>query len=168
MTLLDRFRTQQPQKHPDAAVRLAYVEELPLTDREAIAVMAREDEDARVRKAAVTKLMDPVALGAIVRDDADRGRAQALGMLRDIGVEAFEGVGETESSKPWRRLPIAQLAHVAKTAAREITALRALSRIDDTRLLGSVARHAVVEPVRRGAFESCVNAATGPSWRRSR
>ena len=32
MTLLDRFRTQQPQKHPDATVRLAYLEELPLTE----------------------------------------------------------------------------------------------------------------------------------------
>jgi hypothetical protein len=156
MTLLDRFRTQQPQKHPDAAVRLAYLEELPLTDRDAIAAMAREDDDPRVRKAAAAKLMDPVALASIVRDDADESvRAQALGMLRDIAVEAFEGVGETESLEAVEAIADPRaLAHVAKTAAREITALRALSRIDDARLLGSVARHAVVEPVRRGAFES--------------
>ncbi|HEY7169915.1 MAG TPA: DUF349 domain-containing protein [Vicinamibacterales bacterium] len=156
MTLLDRFRTQQPQKHPDAAVRLAYLEELPLTDRDAIAAMAREDEDPRVRKAAAAKLMDPVALAAIIRDDADESvRAQALGMLRDIAVEAFEGVGEAESLEAVEAIADPRaLAHVAKTAVREITALRALSRIDDVRLLGSVARHAVVEPVRRGAFES--------------
>jgi len=49
MTLLDRFRTQ-PQKHPDPAVRLAYVEELPLSEHELIAAAAREDEDARVRR----------------------------------------------------------------------------------------------------------------------
>jgi len=156
MTLLDRFRTQQPQKHPDSAVRLAYVEELPLTDRDAIGAMAREDEDARVRKAAVAKLMDPVALAGIIRDDADEGvRTQALGMLRDIAVEAFEGVGEPESLEAVEAIAEPRaLAHVAKNAVREITALRALSRIDDGRLLGSVARHAVVEPVRRGAFES--------------
>jgi len=156
MTLLDRFRTQQPQKHPDATVRLAYVEELPLADRDAIAAMAREDEDARVRKAAVAKLMDPVALAAIVRDDADEGvRTQALGMLRDIAVEAFEGIGEPESLEAVEAIAEPRsLAHIAKNAVREITALRALSRVDDTRLLGSIARHAVVEPVRRGAFES--------------
>ena len=44
MTLLDRFRTQ-PQRHADPAVRLAYVGEIPLTEREVIAAIAREDED---------------------------------------------------------------------------------------------------------------------------
>src|SRR6478735_12764130 len=98
MTLLDRFRAQSRDKHSDPAVRLAFVEELPLSEKEAIAAAAREDDDPRVRKAAVAKLMDPVALAAIVRDDADEGvRTQALGMLRDIAVEAFEGVGEPES-----------------------------------------------------------------------
>ena len=63
MTLLDRFRTQ-PQRHADPAARLAYVGEIPLTERDVIAAIAREDEDARVRKAAVAKLMDPAALGA--------------------------------------------------------------------------------------------------------
>ena len=68
MTLLDRFRAQSRDKHADPAVRLAFVEELPLAEREAIAAIAREDEDARVRKAAVAKLMDPTALAAIGRD----------------------------------------------------------------------------------------------------
>ena len=77
MTLLDRFRTQ-PQKHPDPAVRLAHVGEIPLTERELIAAIAREDEDARVRKAAVAKLMDPAALGAI----AKYGAAAATPVLR--------------------------------------------------------------------------------------
>ena len=53
MTLLDRFRTQARDKHQDPAVRLAFVEELPLAERETIATIAREDEDPRVRKAAV-------------------------------------------------------------------------------------------------------------------
>ena len=61
MTLLDRFRTQ-PQKHPDPAVRLAYVEELPISESDQIAAAAREDDDARVRRAAVGKLMDPNVL----------------------------------------------------------------------------------------------------------
>src|SRR6185503_7455909 len=36
---------------------------------------------------------------------------------------------------------------------REIVALRALSRVADTRMLGSIARHAPSEATRRGAFE---------------
>lgn len=156
MTLLDRFRTPPPQRHPDAAVRLAYIAELPLDDRQTIAAMAREDDDARVRKAAVAKLMDPAALAAIAREDEDEGiRGQAAAMLRDIAVEAFEDVGETESLEAVEAIADPRaLAQVAKAAAREITALRALSRVDDARLLGSIARHAVVEGVRRGAFES--------------
>ena len=35
MTLLDKFRAQPRDKHPDPSVRLAYVEEIPLTEREA-------------------------------------------------------------------------------------------------------------------------------------
>ena len=65
MAILDRFRTQARHKHPDAAVRLAFVQELPLDERELIAEIAREDADARVRRAAVSKLMDPAALAAL-------------------------------------------------------------------------------------------------------
>ena len=98
MTLLDRFRSQPRDKHPDVAVRLAYVEELPLDDPQAIAAMARDDADPRVRRAAVAKLMDPAALGAVLRSDADESvRSRTLEMLRDIAVEAFEGTTEAES-----------------------------------------------------------------------
>ena len=47
MTLLDRFRSQPRQKHPDPAVRLAYVTELPLDEHDLIMASAREDDDPR-------------------------------------------------------------------------------------------------------------------------
>jgi hypothetical protein len=155
MTLIDRFRTQGRHKHPDPAVRLAYVEEIPLEEREVIASIAREDEDVRVRRAAIAKLMDPAALGAIAGNDRDETlRAQATAMLRDIAVEAFEGVAEADSLEAVDALTDGRaLAQIAKTAGREIVALRALSRIADTRMLGSIARHATSEATRRGAFE---------------
>jgi hypothetical protein len=155
MALLNRFRPQPPQKHPDPAVRLAYVEDIPLDDREAILAMAREDEDPRVRKAAVAKLMDPAGLSEIARTDRDEHvRSQAADMLRDIALEVFEGVGENESLDAVDALSDGKaLGHVAKTAGREIVALRALSRISDAHSLGSVARHAALEAARRGAFE---------------
>src|SRR5262249_41000307 len=98
MAILDRFRTQVRHKHPDAAVRLAFVQEIPLEERELLTEIAREDADPRVRRSAVAKLMDPSALAAIARDEADpQVKAQAIGMLRDIALEAFEGIGERES-----------------------------------------------------------------------
>jgi len=155
MTLLDRFRTQTRHKHPDPAVRLAFVAELPLDDRESIAAIAREDEDPRVRRAAVAKLMEPAALGAVARDDADESvRGAALEMLRDLALEAFEGTAEADSLDAVDAIADARmLAQVAKTAGREIVALRALSRASDTHSLGSIARHAASEAVRRAAFE---------------
>jgi hypothetical protein len=155
MTLLDRFRTQTRHKHPDPAVRLAFVAEIPLDDRETIAAMAREDEDPRVRRAAVAKLMDAGALGSIARDDADEGvRGAAHDMLRDLALEAFEGTAESDSLDAVDAIADPRiLAQVAKTASREIVALRALSRTNESHSLGSIARHASSEAVRRAAFE---------------
>src|SRR5581483_8113677 len=100
MAILDRFRTQARHKHPDAAVRLAFVHELPLDERELVAEIARDDADPRVRRAAVGKLMDPAALATVARTDADaQVKAEALGMLRDVALEAFEGVAESDSER---------------------------------------------------------------------
>src|SRR5579864_6379195 len=159
MAILDRFRTHPRQKHPDPAVRLAFVQEIPLSEHELLAEMAREDDDARVRRAAVGKLLNPAALGAIAATDADEHvRLEAAAMLRDVALEAFEGIGETESLSAVDALTDARaLANVAKSAPREATAVRALARViegQDQRILGSVARHAEHESVRRAAFES--------------
>lgn len=154
MTLLDRFRAQSADKHADPAVRLAFVEGLPLSEREAIAAAAREDEDPRVRKAAVSKLMDPATLATVLREDADEGvRAQAAAMLRDIALEAFEEVGEAEGLQAIDAIDDPKLlGQVAKSSTRESAAARALSKIADAHALGSVARHATLEPIRLAAF----------------
>src|SRR5207249_8903295 len=129
MALLDRFRTQPRQKHPDPAVRLAFVQEIPLDERELLAEIARDDTDARVRRAAVAKLMNPAALGGIARHDADEGvRSHALTMLRDIALESFEGIGEGESLVAIDELAALPdpkaLATIAKTSAVEAPAQR--------------------------------------------
>src|SRR5206468_10232607 len=118
MTLLDRFRAQPRQKHADPAVRLAFVQEIPITERDLLAEIARGDEDPRVRRAAAAKLMNPQALAEIARDDVDEGvRTQANTMLRDIAVEAFEGVEEPESLAAVDAIIDAKaLALIAKTA----------------------------------------------------
>ena len=158
MALLDRFRIQPRQKHPDPTVRLAFVQEVPLDERALLAEIARDDGDPRVRRAAVAKLMDPAALAGVARHDADEGvRMHAVEMLRDLALEAFEGMGERESLAALDELSALPdpktLASIAKTSAGEAPARRALSRITDVHVLGSVARHAQHESVRQAAFE---------------
>jgi hypothetical protein len=155
MPILDRFRAQPRQKHPDPAVRLSFVQEIPIDEHDLLSEIARDDEDARVRRAAAAKLMNPAALAAIARDDADESvRSQATAMLRDIALEAFEGVGEAESLAAIDALTDAKmLLTVAKTASRETTAARAADRVTDAHALGSIARVAAHESVRRQAFE---------------
>src|SRR5688572_5160106 len=122
MAILDRFRAAQSrQHHSDPAVRLAFVQEIPMTEREVLAEMARQDASGRVRRAAVAKVMEPAVLGSIARDDQDEEvRAAALAMLRDIALDAFEGVTEAESLAATEALGDAKtLGLVAKTALRE-------------------------------------------------
>jgi hypothetical protein len=156
MTLLERFRAQPRQKHTDPAVRLAFVQEVPITERELLAEVAREDPDARVRRAAVAKLMAPAALAAIAAGDADDSvRDQATAMLRDIALESFEGLTEADSLAAVEALSdVKALAAVAKGAASAAVALRARELINDPHVLGSIARHAEHEPVRRAAFDA--------------
>ena len=159
MTLLDRLKSQPRHDNPDPALRLAHVQELPLDDREAIARYAREDGDARVRKAAVAKLMDPIALGAIAGSDADAAvRSAAHDMLRDFALERFEGTGEAEALAAVEATHDAKaLAQIGRAATRETVALRAVSVLvgqgADTHAFGSMARHSVVDTARRAAFE---------------
>jgi hypothetical protein len=155
MALLDRFRAQSGHKNPDAAARLQFVQELPLEERDLLTEVAREDSDPRVRRAAVAKLMDPVALAAVARADADEQvRVQAVSMLRDIALEAFEGLGETDGLAAVAAIDDPKtLIGIARNASREATAHAALARVTDGHALGSIARHAEQESVRRAAFD---------------
>jgi len=156
MTLLDRFRAQSPQKHADPAVRLAYVQELPVSERELLLDMARDDADARVRRAAVSKLLDPSALASIASADSDASvRDQATAMLRDIALDAFEGVSDADTLAAVDALADPKaLAVVAKSSSNEAAANHARARISDPHVLGSIARHAEHESVRRSAFDA--------------
>src|SRR5260221_13516615 len=93
MERLDRLRTQPRHKHPDPAVRLGYVGELPLEERDQLTAIAREDDDARVRRAAVGKLMAPDSLMGVARTDHDDTvRAEAGQTLRDRALAALQGL----------------------------------------------------------------------------
>src|SRR3954452_15478701 len=78
MSFLDRFKIQPKYKSQDPDVRLAAVREYNeavATDEEraAIVALAREDADARVRRAAAGRIDDPAVLASIAAADADEG-----------------------------------------------------------------------------------------------
>ena len=98
------------------------MQEIPLDERELLTEIAREDADPRVRRAAVAKLMDPAALAARRAETTPTSsvRAQAIAMLRDIALEAFEGLGEAESLAAVDALADTKtLVGIAKNASRE-------------------------------------------------
>jgi hypothetical protein len=144
MGLFDRFRAQPKWKHADAAIRLAGVEELALEEQALLATLARQDADARVRRAAVRKVYDPALLKEVgARDEDAEVRDEAGAVLLDLAIGAFEDSTEGESLKALDHLDDSRhLAAVAKSASAEAVSLAALSRLTDVKAIGSVARRA--------------------------
>src|SRR5436853_603684 len=131
MKLLDRFRAQPRQKHSEPAVRLSFVHELPLSERDLLAEISREDADPRVRRAAAAKLMDPAALAAIAAGDSE---------FREPALAAVDRVSD--------RHDLDQIASRAKnkSAAKRARAILREADERETREREALAAAAVVEP----------------------
>ena len=72
MGILEKLRPQPRWKHADPGVRSAAVYELGPAEADALLALAREDAEARVRRAAVGRISDDVdVLGEIARTDPD-------------------------------------------------------------------------------------------------
>src|SRR5215213_8945702 len=85
---LEKLRPLPRWKHADPAVRAAAVYELGPDEAEALRGLAREDAEARVRRAAVTRLDDVALLGEIARTDPDDDvRGEAVRALAGLGAE---------------------------------------------------------------------------------
>jgi hypothetical protein len=160
MGILNRFKTQPKWKSADPAVRAAGVQEISEEEQELLASIARTDDDARVRRAAVSKLGTVAVLAEMVRSDADEGvRDEAAGVLLDIALGAYE------ADEPASRAAVEALAQlpgasaqkhlllVAKTAKRESVSRAALAGLQaDPKALGSVARRAELPAIRLEAL----------------
>src|SRR5918912_697497 len=89
MGILEKLRPTPRWKHADPTVRAAAVYELGPDEAEALRALAREDGEARVRRAAVTRLDDVAVLSEIARTDPDEDvRAEAIRNLAGLGAEA--------------------------------------------------------------------------------
>ena len=99
MGFFDRFKSQPRWKHADPAVRIAAVDAMPDEDQELLLQIAREDEDAGVRRAAVAKLSDPGALAAIARGERDES---VRGVARDLVIALAQEATDEASARQAR------------------------------------------------------------------
>ncbi len=142
MSFLDRFKIQPKYRSADPDVRIAGVQELSDSpeDTAVLASLAREDSDARVRRAAAARVGEIPVLVAIAGNDGDDElRSEVLERLArfaastDAFEEASQALGALTDQK--------QIGTVAKTSPLESIRLDAVGRITDLRVLSSVARN---------------------------
>src|SRR5215204_1537478 len=145
MSFLDRFKIQPKYKSADPDVRVAAVAEFgpnPLSEEDAAALLslAREDADARVRRAAAARVDDAGVLAAIAGSDPDPAiREDVLARLASIAAgddadAALEALGALTDPR--------QIANAAKTSASDAVRAAAVERLTDVKSLSSIARHA--------------------------
>ena len=144
MGILEKLRPQPRWKHADPGVRAAAVYELGPDEGEALRLLAREDTEARVRRAAVTRLSDIAVLGDIGRTDPDEDvRAEAIRGLAGLAAEADE---VDRASEGVRHLIALSRFKEVVVAARENPdpQIRAtvVDLLDDPKSLGAISRHA--------------------------
>src|SRR2546425_27687 len=121
MALLDRFKTQPRHRHPDPAVRLAFVEEIPIDDREQLAAIARDDEDARVIGSIARHAAVEAVRGAALERLQDHDEILAVAMNSDFKDTALAALDRISTR--------ADLEHVAARAKNKSAAKRARASV---------------------------------------
>src|SRR4051794_24308717 len=144
MGILEKLRPQPRWKHADPAVRAAAVYDLGPDDHEALKALAREDAEARVRRAAVTRVNEVAVLGDIARTDPDEDvRAEAIRNLAGIAAETSSVAVALEVGRLFLAMgrPREVVLIVRENASLEIRQAL-VDLLDDQRGLGAVSRHA--------------------------
>jgi hypothetical protein len=144
MGILEKLRPQPRWKHADPGVRAAAVYELGPDEGDALRLLAREDTEARVRRAAVTRLSDIAVLGDIGRTDPDEDvRAEAIRGLAGLAAEADEVDRAADAVR--QLIALSRFKEVV-IAARENPDPQIRSvivdLIEDPKSLGAISRHA--------------------------
>jgi hypothetical protein len=144
MGILEKLRPLPRWKHADPAVRAAGVYDLGRDDGEALRGLAREDPEARVRRAAVARLDDVAVLGEIARTDPDdEVRGEAVRGLAGLAAETREVARAREVVQ--QLLTAGRMREIVVVARENAVAeVRAavVDLLDDAKALGSISRHA--------------------------
>jgi hypothetical protein len=144
MGILEKLRPQPRWKHADPAVRAAAVYELGPDESAALRQLAREDSEARVRRAAVTRLDDVAVLGDIARTDPDDDvRAEAIRGLAGLAAEADAAPRAVDVARHLIALGrYKEIVVVARENPHADVRAAIVDLIEDPKPLGSISRHA--------------------------
>ncbi|MEO8679989.1 MAG: DUF349 domain-containing protein [Vicinamibacterales bacterium] len=155
MGILDKLRSQPKHKHSDPAVRVEGVHDAdPESDGDLLVSLAKDDPDARVRRAAVSRLHDAAALADIARNESDEGvRDHAVSQLLDQASRHDDGVASAGVAALVALGRERELAIVAKASGPEAVRRAALAGVRDEKALGSIARNAMEPSARLLAVE---------------
>ena len=168
MGILEKLRPTPRWKHADPAVRAAAVYELGREDVDALRALAHDDAEARVRRAAVSRLEDVTVLVEIARTDPDEDvRAEAIRNLTGIATETRDIGRATEIGRQLSSLGrVREVAVIVRENASPDVRTAVVELITDQRSLGHISRHAPDSPTRLQALarvtdpEEIVNVAT--------
>src|SRR5215510_13694664 len=97
MSILEKLRPLPRWKPADPAVRAAAVYDLGPDEADALRALAREDSEARVRRAAVARIDDISTVADVARTDPDEDvRTEAVRNLAGVGAETSDAVQAIE------------------------------------------------------------------------
>jgi Arc/MetJ-type ribon-helix-helix transcriptional regulator len=144
MGILEKLRPTPRWKHTDPSVRAAAVYDIGPDEGDALRALAREDADARVRRAAVTRLDDAVALAEIARTDPDEEvRTEAIRGLAGLAAEADDVSAAADAVRHLLALGRTKEVLVVARASTSAAVREAIvDLLEDQKALGSLSRHA--------------------------
>ena len=141
MGILDKLRPQSKSTHADPNIRIEAIHELDPSDTDALTAFAKDDSDARVRRAAVARISDTAVLADIVRNETEASvRDHALGQLveqaskhdADTAMRAVSALASLGKEK--------ELVQVSKATGPDAVRRAAIAAIRDEKSLGSIAQ----------------------------
>jgi hypothetical protein len=154
MGILERLRPTPRWKHADPAVRAAAVYELHPDEADVLRTLAREDAEARVRRAAVTRLDDHTVLADVARTDPDED--VRIDAIRALAGLAMEGSDLDRISEIVRQLLAIgrsrEVVAIARDAALPEVRTATVDLLTDQKSLSAVSRHASDGPTRLRAL----------------
>ena len=155
MGILEKLRPQPRWRHTDPAVRAAAVYELGPDDADALHVLAREDVEPRVRRAAVTRIDASGVLAEVARTDPDEDvRLEAVRGLAGLAAEADDLARAIEAARELFGLGrTKELMLVARDSSNPAVRRGVVDLLDDQKALGAISRHARDSATRLRALE---------------